>query len=133
MTRHSHGRRAVPAVTGVTLAVLPWLSRVAPNLLVISGGPASVIATLYAALLLALAIDPELPPVAHKIGAALAVVVWMGRGGGFIERMLLEDRTDLIPAVGERAALCVLLVSWHMLRAAETPTEPRAIERALHT
>ena len=110
--------RGFPLLIATTLVVVFGSSPVGVNLWVADGALAAVVLWAYVAVLGLIVVLPHPPSVLHKIGAALAVVTWGGRGFAFLELGIQRDNFNLAGAVLERLTLMVCLILWHKYQAA---------------
>lgn len=104
--------RGVPLSIAAAVVAVLTTSNVPLNLWAIRGTPAAVLAGCYAALLVVVAIRP-LEVELHLIGGPLAVAVFLGRGGGFLELALARNDWSLVAAIAERVSMCVVIAAWH--------------------
>jgi len=114
--------RVLPLVVAATLGLVNVFSAVEPNLWIVSGNSARLFVWLYGIVLVASAAFPD-DLTLHKVGAPLAVLVFAGRGGGFLQLVFDLDSNSLIGAVAERFMVAVLLVTWHLAMAARIGAE----------
>lgn len=106
--------RAFPALTAIVVIGILATSQVPPNLWAFAGRPAAAVMAFYTLPNFWLAINPD-DIRAHYLAGGLAVFVWGGRAGGFVELVLSEPpRWDLLGAVGERILLLALVLAWHI-------------------
>ena len=102
----------LPLMVSVGLIIIIQFSGVGLKLWVVEGLVAQLIVGAYIlTLLLSMKIQDH--PIVHEIGVVLAVMTFLGRGGGFLELVLSESRADLLGAVAERLMLTYFAVNWH--------------------
>lgn len=109
--------RGFALLSALALFAIELASDVPLNLLIIKGDIAGAIAVAYAFLLVFAAIAPERFPLIHQVGAPLAVLVWGGRAGGFVELALERSSWSLTGAVSERLIIAMMAVLWHQAMA----------------
>ena len=117
-------RILIPVVVSVTLFVVVFTSEVPPNLYVLRGTAALVPYLIYATVMAWIAVRPNFLEL-HLVGGPLAVLVFLGRAGGFIELGIARETFELSGAVAERVLLCALLVSWHWVMVTIIPPRVR--------
>jgi len=102
------------ALVGVALGVayLFGPSAVPLDLWIIAGGWANIVVVLWVANLSLIAWRPCLAKL-HIAAAALGILVFGGRGGGFLALIVSDGRHNLWVAFGERIVLGVIVVLWH--------------------
>ena len=105
--------RLFPLFWAVTLLAIPIYSAVPPNLWIIEGDVAYGCVIGYGLVLTALGLFPDRYPRMHPVGAALAVLVMVGRAGGFVEVAILRGEWSLTAAVLERLSFAAALLFWH--------------------
>lgn len=105
--------RAFPIVVAASLFAVILFSEVPVRFMIFDEIFSGLILASYAFLMLAIIPLGQKYPVLHRIGGALAVLVFSGRGIGFLELVVQEGRTDLIAAVIERLVIIIGLVMWH--------------------
>ena len=108
-------RYLLPATYAAALICIVAFSAVPPNLILVSGAAANAVLLIYAAVLVTLLGAPNSMSL-HKIGAALAVFAFAGRGFSFFELVIENGRSDLLGAVAERLALMVGALTWHVMQ-----------------
>lgn len=90
-----------------------WFSQVPVQLFIFPAWFSTMCIGIYALIMMTIPFWKTRHFELHAIGAALAVLVFTGRGLGFLEIVLVEDRYDLIAAVFERVFIIIGLVIWH--------------------
>jgi len=110
-------RRGFPLLVAVSWLAVWAFSTVPANLWVVKGTAAEVVIATYVAVTAATAVTPGTRAL-HYVGAPLAVLVYLGRGGGFFD-LALDGRPDLWGAVAERVVMAVAMTLWHRGRVAE--------------
>lgn len=103
------------ALLGIGMGVLYLTgpSRVPLDLWIVAGHWATAIVATWLTALTLLVWRPGLIR-AHYLAAFCAVIVFGGRGGGFLAIVLGEDRPDLWTAVAERGLLAAWATLWHL-------------------
>jgi len=96
----------------LAVAYLVGASKVPLDLWVVAGRWAQVAVVVWAAVLCGLIVHPMWVR-GHIAAAGLAVIVFGGRGGGFLQAVL-GGRPDLWVAVGERVVMATAAVLWHL-------------------
>jgi len=74
---------------------------------------ADAMAGVYALILIAVAFRP-LTYELHKWGAILGFTLLFGRGGGFLQIVLLDDREDIVGTVAEHWRTALIVLGWHV-------------------
>ena len=119
------GYRIFPLFWAATFLSIPVFTSVPPNLWIVDGNTAYGAVIAYGLVLAALGIAPHRYPRLHPIGAALAVLVLLGRAGGFVEVAIERGEWSLTSAVLERLAFAAALLFWH--QASSTVHSPNTV------
>ena len=112
--------RGFPLLVAITLISVLIFSTIPPTLFVIGPPYEGWLFMAYAALLVLMAVSFPKHGSLHSYGAALSVLVFSGRAGGFLSLMLERDDISLIPALLERIVITVAMFVWHLHMAKQT-------------
>lgn len=125
------GFRLFPLFWGVVFISIPVFSAVNINLWVIHGWPATAMIITYGSVLALLAAFPYRYNRLHAIGAALAVLVLVGRAGGFFELALERGEWSLTAAILERLGYATALLFWHRAGQVRVNAQREAVPASL--
>lgn len=108
-------RTVFPLILGLALIGL-ITSGVQPVYLTTFGDiQAQIIQASYGSLLIYMAVKPKIHIVTHKVGAVLAMLIFVGKALGFAE-LVIAGGYHLIGPVGERLVLALAAFLWHRAR-----------------